>query len=495
VKNKLLIQQIERILDENAAQTVSVIVQGNQPSLADAFKEAAEGVLKSRSVTRPHALLPSPFKHQKPAPARDDVRKSEIQTLVHAGRKAVQSIESSTFLLGAKLARKSDERGRPRVLQMAGAAVLEMDRDDLSRVASELPEILAIYPNRRISPPPRMRSVNVPQQVSRRTSHNWGLEVTGALSCWGAFGARGQGVKVAVLDTGVEATHPDLKGKVKQFVSIDAKGGVKLRGVANARDDDGHGTHVCGTIVGGQASGRWIGMAPEASLYVAQVLGRSGGTDEQVLAGMEWAVQSGADVINMSLGGLSFDPDVLDTYSAAIVAARAAGVPVVAAIGNEGAQVTGSPGNDLFAFAVGASDVVDCIAAFSGGRTQVVERSQIIAAVDLPFVYSKPDLCAPGVDIYSCAGKKGWGYESGSSMAAPHVAGAMALLLSNLPGKTRSVLFSLGGSRRAQVLQDLLIGSVNELGENGQDHRYGWGRLNVLDAYASAVELGYIASP
>lgn len=495
MKNKLLEQQIERILDENAAQTVSVIVQGIQPSLAQAVREAANEVLKSRSVTRARTLLPSPSTRARPAHTADELRKAEIQTLVHAGQTAIEPIQSSSFLLGSRLARKSDSRGRPRVLQMAGAAVLEMDRDDLARIAVELPQIMAVYPNRHISPPPRMKSVDVPPQVSRRTSHNWGLEVSGALACWGAFGARGQGVKIAVLDTGVEAKHPDLQGKVKQFVAIDGKGGISRRGVANARDEDGHGTHVCGTLVGGRASGRWIGMAPEASLHVAQVLGRNGGTDEQVLAGLEWAVQSGADVINMSLGGMSFDPDVLDTYSAAIVAARAAGVPVIAAIGNEGAQVTGSPGNDLFAFAVGASDVVDCIAAFSGGRTQVVARSQIIDPANLPFVYPKPDLCAPGVDIYSCAGKKGWAYESGTSMATPHVAGAVALLLSKLPGQGASALRSLHGSERAEVLQNLLVGSVNELGENGQDHRYGWGRLNVLDAYANAVELGYIAKP
>jgi subtilisin family serine protease len=296
-----------------------------------------------------------------------------------------------------------------------------------------------------------------------------------------------------VLDTGVNAAHPDLAGKVSRFAEFDAKGRIVREGVAKARDDDGHGTHVCGTLVGGRESGRWIGMAPEARLHVAKVLGKSGGTDEQILAGMEWAVAGGADIINMSLGALSFEPDVLDTYSAAIVAARSAGIPVVVSIGNDGAQVTGSPGNDLFALAVGASDVADCIAAFSGGRTQVIEKSKVIDAKDLPFIYSKPDLCAPGVDVYSCAGAKGWAYESGSSMAAPHAAGAAALLLSRMAGQPESALRALPGFERTEAIHDLLNGSVQELGENGQDHRYGWGRLDVLSAYANAVELGFIA--
>jgi subtilisin family serine protease len=493
VANPTVEQQVERILDENSSRTVSVILQGVPPGLAEAVREAARNALRTRSITRARALLPARATPPRSGDAAAATRGQEVAAIRRAGDDALRPVETSSFISASRLARRSDARGQPRLLRLAGAAVLEIDRDDLARLPAELPAAMAVYPNRRIAVPPRMRSVDVPLQVSRRATHAWGLEQTGALACWGSFGARGQGVRVAVLDTGVNASHPDLAGKVTKFAEFDAKGQIVRQGVPQARDDDGHGTHVCGTIVGGRESGRWIGMAPEAKLHVAKVLNKSGGTDEQILAGLEWAVAGGADVINMSLGALSFEPDVLDTYSAAIAAARSAGIPVIVSIGNDGAQVTGSPGNDLFALAVGASDVADCIAAFSGGRTQVIEKSKVIDAKDLPFVYSKPDLCAPGVDVYSCAGSKGWAYESGSSMAAPHVAGAAALLLSKLSGVPESVLRTLPGFERTEVIHDLLAGSVHELGENGQDHRYGWGRLSVLGAYSSAVELDFIA--
>jgi subtilisin family serine protease len=471
--NPILLQQIERILDEDASRTLSVIVQAVQPGLAEAARSAAKGILETRSITRASALLPG-----RPGVSTNQASRQspdKLTALRRAGSQALSAIEKSGFLASSRLARRSDVQGKPRLMQFASAAVLEIDRDDLALLASELPAAVAVYPNRRIALPPRMRAVDVPLQVSRKTTHAWGLEKSGALACWGSFGAQGQGVKVAVLDTGVEASHPDLAGKIARFAEFDSKGNVSRTGVANARDEGGHGTHVCGTIAGGRESGRWIGMAPQCKLLVAKVLGKSGGTDEQILAGIEWAVSNGADVINMSLGGLSFEPDVLDTYSAAIVAARSAGVSVIVAIGNDGAQVTGSPGNDLFAVAVGASDVVDCIAAFSGGRTQVIEKSNAIDPSDLPFVYSKPDLCAPGVDVFSCSGKKSWAYESGTSMACPHVAGAAALLLSKTPGAPPSALGKLGGYGRTEVVEKLLAGSVHELGENGQDHRYGGG--------------------
>lgn len=296
---------------------------------------------------------------------------------------------------------------------------------------------------------------------------------------------------MAVLDTGVNAGHPDLEGKVHDFARFDQRGQLVAQGVDQAKDFDGHGTHVCGTIVGGNASGRWIGMAPQARLLVARVLDPSGGTDEQILKGIEWAVASGADVINLSLGDLNWSPDVMDTYTAALLRARQAGALVVAAIGNDGHQTSGGPGNDLYALSVGATDIDDRIAAFSGGRTHVIEQSGAIDARYLPVVYAKPDLSAPGVDVYSSL-KAAWEYESGTSMAAPHVAGAAALLLSRLRPGRNTPLRRLAADVRTETLETLLMGSAVDLGENGQDHRYGFGRLSVLAAFSRAVDLKYL---
>jgi subtilisin family serine protease len=160
---------------------------------------------------------------------------------------------------------------------------------------------------------------------------------------------------------------------------------------------------------------------------------------------------------------------------------------VVAAIGNAGHQTAGSPGNDLFAFAVGATDPRDRAAGFSGGRTQVVTESDFIDPKLLPFPYSKPDVSAPGVAILSCIPAGEHAAFSGTSMATPHVAGAIALLLS-----ATSIRQKTGEDERAFLIQDLLSATVEDLGESGKDHRYGFGRINVLKAIGLAHERGYV---
>jgi subtilisin family serine protease len=178
--------------------------------------------------------------------------------------------------------------------------------------------------------------------------------------------------------------------------------------------------------------------------------------------------------------------DVLDTYTRAIINANRVGVPVVVAIGNEGSQTSGSPGNDYFAFTVGATDIEDRAAGFSGGRTQIIEQSRYIAEEHLPIVYSKPDVSAPGVAVYSTVPGNKWEALNGSSMATPHVAGAMALLLSK-----PCTVANLDGLQRVNLIQTLLLSTVKELGEAGQNHRFGYGRIDVLRAMGLAKNLGY----
>jgi subtilisin family serine protease len=216
------------------------------------------------------------------------------------------------------------------------------------------------------------------------------------------------------------------------------------------------------------------------------VLKSGSGTDAQVLAGMNWAVGTGADVVSMSLGGLTLGPDIPSSYTAAIVTCLRAGIPVVTAIGNEGEETSGSPGNDLFAFAVGATDHRDLPAGFSGGRTQVIQQSDFIPPDALPLPYSKPDVSAPGVAVVSAVPGGQWAAFNGTSMATPHVSGAVALLLS-----ATSIRNQLQAAKRAFLIQDLLVGSVEELGESGQDHRYGFGRIDVVRAIGFARERGF----
>ena len=238
---------------------------------------------------------------------------------------------------------------------------LTMTKSELVHLSDEMSNIRSINPNRKLRIPIVKKSKPLAIETADRMSTSWGLHKSNALAAWGVYGAEGQAVTVAVLDTGVDPDHPDIEGKIKHWAEIDAVGNIV--DTDNPRDSDQHGTHVCGTVAGGNASGKWIGMAPQADLAVALVLdGELGGTDAQVLKGMDWAIENGFDVINMSLGGLVFGSETPPTYSEAIITALDAGIPVVAAIGNEGEQTSGSPGNDLFAISVGATDASDRVA-------------------------------------------------------------------------------------------------------------------------------------
>jgi subtilisin family serine protease len=370
----------------------------------------------------------------------------------------------------------------------SGSAVLQLSKTELQELPTKVPGVLDIYPNRAIKVPPVAKSSELPPTVADHKAYTWGLAKTGALASWAVFGTRGKGVLVAVLDTGIDPDHPDLKGKIAGFGEFAPDGATVKDDVSEAYDSGEHGTHCAGIVGGGNASGRWIGMAPEAKVLAGLVLKDGSGTDAQVLAGMEWAISKGADVISMSLGGLRLTADVLDTYTRTIINANRLGIPVVIAVGNEGSQTTGSPGNDYFAFTVGATDVGDRAAGFSGGRTQIIETSRYIDPQYLPVVYSKPEVSAPGVDIYSAVPGKKWETWNGTSMATPHVAGAMALLLSK-----PTTIAQMKGLQRVKLLQTLLISTVEELGEAGQNHRFGYGRIDVLRALGYAGDLGYIA--
>jgi subtilisin family serine protease len=204
--------------------------------------------------------------------------------------------------------------------------------------------------------------------------------------------------------------------------------------------------------------------------------------ETSTLKTIDWVVESKVDVLSLSLGGLVMDAETPPTYTEAMLTCLEMGIPVVAAIGNEGHQTTGSPGNDMFALSIGAIDHTGRVAGFSGGRTQIIRKSEFIASKYLPLPYSKPDLSAPGVAVYSSVPGGKWKAFNGTSMAAPHVAGAIALLLSATTIREKE-----DGKRRAFVIKEFITGSVNEAGESGQDHRYGFGTLNVLRAIDSHV--------
>ncbi len=247
----------------------------------------------------------------------------------------------------------------------------------------------------------------------------------GAPAAW-ARGFTGQGVTVAVADTGVDDTHPDLAGKVVEQANFSD--------AADAVDHYGHGTHVASIVAGtgAGAAGRYKGVAPDARLLSAKVLDDSGsGAWSGVIAGLEWAAGHGADVVNLSLGGTD-TPGVDPVEEAVNTLTEQSGTLFVVAAGNEGpgAGSIGTPGSADAALTVGAVDKQDEIAFFSSRGPRVGD-----AAI-------KPEVTAPGVDIVAA---KAAGTElgdpvgehyvtlSGTSMATPHVAGAAAILLQQHP--------------------------------------------------------------
>ncbi|MFJ7265605.1 S8 family peptidase [Streptomyces sp. NPDC099050] len=242
----------------------------------------------------------------------------------------------------------------------------------------------------------------------------------GAPAMWKA-GYTGKGVKVAVLDTGVDETHPDLKGVETAQKNFSTS--------PDSKDRYGHGTHVASTLAGSGAKsgGLYKGVAPGVQLLDAKVLGDDGfGDFSGIVSGMQWAVDQGAAVVSMSLG--SADTPGVDPMEEAVAQLSGKALFVVAA-GNEGpkAGTLRTPGSAPAALTVGAVDKQDGLAEFSS-------RGPSADGV------AKPDITAPGVDITAAASTQGEfpspdGYVgmSGTSMATPHVAGAAALVRQQHP--------------------------------------------------------------
>lgn len=274
--------------------------------------------------------------------------------------------------------------------------------------------------------------------------YTWGLDVTRArISQF-----TGKGIRLAVLDTGLDLKHPDFSGRnitVQNFVGDNQP----------FHDGHGHGTHCAGTAAGPRKPPQdpRYGVAGEADLFIGRVLDDSGhGGDFNILQAIEWAVAQGCQVISMSLGAPWFPGD--SPYSAAYEAvaqrALAAGSLIVAAAGNEASRpgyigAVGTPGNSPSVLTVAAIDSTLATAPFS---------NRVRASA--PGVKG-PDLAGPGVDVYSCwLMPQRYNTISGTSMAAPHVAGIAALLAQSSP------------ALRGQALKSALLEGCRKLANGAQ---------------------------
>lgn len=288
----------------------------------------------------------------------------------------------------------------------------------------------------------------------------------GADIAW-SRGYDGKGVSVAVLDTGVDATHPDLADRVIEKADFTGE-------APDAKDGHGHGTHVASTILGSGAASKGLrkGVAPGARLRIGKVCGDAGTCpDDAVIAGMEWAAHSGAKVVNMSLGG--GPTDGTDPQSEALNRlSRETGTLFVVSAGNSGPDggTVGSPGAADEALTVAAVDKKDKMAYFSSLGPRVGDYAP------------KPDIAAPGVAIVAAraAGTSlgtvvddYYTTASGTSMASPHVAGAAAVVAQQHPDLT------------GRQIKALLMGTAKNLGYDA--NAQGVGRVALGEATAPQI--------
>lgn len=246
----------------------------------------------------------------------------------------------------------------------------------------------------------------------------WGVARIQAPKLW-QQGLSGKGVLVAHLDTGIDGEHPSLKPAVAQFADFDATGHA-IDGAPIA-DSDAHGSHTAGIIAGRTFLGQQIGVAPGCQLAGAAVI-EGGDQVARVLAGVNWMLNFPVRVLNLSLGFQGY----FDQYIPLLSKLLAKGVLPVFAIGNLGPGSSCSPANYPLALSVGAVD--------ADGNVDPASGSEKFPRKVNPLV---PDLVMPGVDIVSAnAGEANFRLDSGTSMAAPHLAGLAALLFEACPKAT-----------------------------------------------------------
>jgi subtilisin family serine protease len=286
----------------------------------------------------------------------------------------------------------------------------------------------------------------------------WGLDMIEADAAHGV--TRGAGAVVAVVDSGVLASHADLAGRLlggRDFVGGDA----------TPNDENGHGTHATGIVVANARNGVGVSsVAPGATVLPLRVLGADGsGTVDDVVAGIDYASTHGADVINLSLGEDVPIGGTSSEFSEAIDRALDRGVIVVAASGNNGLPVCEQPSGRGRLLCVGSVDrrsMRSFFSSFGQGLGLVAPGGS--------------GLPVPGEDVLSTAGDGGYEEMAGTSQAAPHVAGVAALLVS------RGV--------RGQAAANRILATARDAGPPGPDPEYGAGIVNARAAVSGLPSPG-----
>jgi subtilisin len=357
----------------------------------------------------------------------------------------------------ASYVRRADQADAPLTFPNLGITLGFADQSTIEKLRKN-PGVSAVHTAPRLG---QIKPVRI-AAADLTTKLTWGLSMLGVATLW-KQGLTGKGVTVGHLDTGVEAKHPALKGRIAEFAEWDFLG-RKLNN-ATPRDSATHGTHTAATICGTAVGGRSVGVAPDAKLYSGLVI-EGGDTTARILGGLDWLVGLNARIVSMSLGYAGYTP--VFTRLIQILASR--NILPVFAIGNEGPNTSRSPGNYPESMAVGAIDQAGHTATFSGSQ-QFPRRANP----------NKPDCVAPGVGIISAKPGGDWQEMDGTSMATPHVAGLAALLLEAKPSAT------------AAEIEEAILNSCKPI--SGEPPlRYGHGIVQSEEALGQLVKVALPAT-
>ncbi|UCD91884.1 MAG: S8 family serine peptidase [Methanobacteriota archaeon] len=316
-------------------------------------------------------------------------------------------------------------------------------------VYDNLPIVLATIPENRIAALSHNHQIEYVEEngIGQITAQTlpWGVDKIDAELVW-ADPNKGTGIKIAILDSGMDYNHPDLNDNY--VAGYDFYGSDD----DDPMDENGHGTHVAGTVAAEDNDFGVVGVAPEADLYIGKVSDAIGHVPvADLVQGIDWAITNGADIISMSLGYQVHYQSLEDACDRAYIDN---GIIVVAAAGNDGR---------------GKLDTVDYPARYAS----VIAVSATDSRNKVPSWSSKGpsvELAAPGVSVYSTVPNNDYDYYSGTSMSTPHVSGTAALVMIEYPSMTAS-----------QVRQKL-ASSARDLGDAGRDSKYGYGLVDARKA-------------